>query len=131
MCPVTLSSVQTRSPIINAPVYCPTLLPTACVELLPRQRCCTPVQVSWKLVSEALETHLLCWKPAESGVSHTPGGNSFDKRESGHRFVRCVSDALWHSQTRAHADKQLMVWITAVKLWGLEAHHFNHGVMWI
>lgn len=32
VCPVVLSSVQTRSPIINPSVYCPTLLHTACVE---------------------------------------------------------------------------------------------------
>lgn len=34
VCPAVLSSVQTRSPVINPCVYCPTLLHTARVELL-------------------------------------------------------------------------------------------------
>lgn len=37
VCPVVLSSVQTRSPIINPSVYCPTLLHTACVEQVPHK----------------------------------------------------------------------------------------------
>lgn len=52
-------------PVINAPVYCPTLLPAACVELLLPWRWWAPVQVNWKLLSEVSETQQLCWS-AES-----------------------------------------------------------------
>lgn len=43
VCPAVLSSVQTYSPVINPSVYCPTLLHTACGELLLVSACTSMV----------------------------------------------------------------------------------------
>lgn len=64
---------DTFPPVINAPIYCPTLLPAACVELLLPRRWWTPVQVNWKLLSEVSETQLRAdqQRATPKGLTHS------------------------------------------------------------
>lgn len=91
VCPAVLISVQTYSPVINPSVYCPTLLHTACVELLLVSDC-TSMAVMVNTCPGELEisTECLGFKGILAGL------------ESAERIGLCCISYVSHSCTHWH-----------------------------